>query len=347
MQHLSRALTYRRETAFLLCALVFLILMGIGFVIPLFSGFLFFTLVSKLAEKISVLSISVLMARFIASAIIIASTVLIIFSVGKLADTGLKDGVGLKALGDQMGDVITSAREWLPKPISAMLPEANMIFLQAGSWVHLHVGDISIFGFNAVKQVGYALLGMIIGVMISCSTTKKTTLYGPFSVAIVSQISALCGSFWNVAMAQITISAVNTFFTGIYLLVVLPLLGVHLGMAKGLVVATFILGLIPIVGNLISNSVITIVSLSYSMPVAIGSLSFLVVIHKFEYFMNAAIVGSRINAKAWEILLAMVLMERVFGVAGIFAAPIFYAWLKAEWHVWDRVVVSDQIALHA
>jgi len=36
---------------------------------------------------------------------------------------------------------------------------------------------------------------------------------------------------------------------------------------------------------------------------AVGSLAFLVVIHKLEYFLNARIVGERIRAKAWEILL--------------------------------------------
>lgn len=52
------------------------------------------------------------------------------------------------------------------------------------------------------------------------------------------------------------------------------------------------------------------------------SLVFLVVIHKLEYFINARIVGSRINAAAWELLLAMLVMESLFGVAGIILAPI-------------------------
>ena len=46
------------------------------------------------------------------------------------------------------------------------------------------------------------------------------------------------------------------------------------------------------VGNLISNTVIVVVSLSHSLDVAIGSLAFLVVIHKLEYFVNARIVGT-------------------------------------------------------
>ena len=93
---------------------------------------------------------------------------------------------------------------------------------------------------------------------------------------------------------------------------------------------TFIIGLLPGVGNLISNTVIVIVSMSHSFGVALGSLLFLVIIHKFEYFLNARIVGGQIRANAWELLIAMVLMEAAFGIAGVVAAPIYYAYIKSE-----------------
>ncbi|HTH39701.1 MAG TPA: hypothetical protein VL968_02850, partial [Rhodocyclaceae bacterium] len=62
----------------------------------------------------------------------------------------------------------------------------------------------------------------------------------------------------------------------------------------------------------------------------LGSLLFLVLIHKLEYFLNARIVGGQINARAWELLLAMVLMEAAFGLPGVVAAPVYYAYLKDE-----------------
>jgi predicted PurR-regulated permease PerM len=61
-----------------------------------------------------------------------------------------------------------------------------------------------------------------------------------------------------------------------------------------------------------------------------SSLGFLIVIHKLEYFLNARIVGTQINAKAWELLTAMLVMESAFGLPGLVAAPICYAWLKDE-----------------
>jgi predicted PurR-regulated permease PerM len=137
-------------------------------------------------------------------------------------------------------------------------------------------------------------------------------------------------AFRRVVFAQLRISAINTAFTAIYLAVVLPLFGVHLPFTKTMIVVTFIAGLLPVIGNLISNSVIVVVSLTHSPAMAVASLAFLVVIHKLEYFLNARIVGAQISAKAWELLTAMLLMESAFGLAGLAAAPICYAWLKDE-----------------
>jgi len=118
--------------------------------------------------------------------------------------------------------------------------------------------------------------------------------------------------------------------TGIYLVVILPLLGIHLPYGKTLIVVTFICGLIPVIGNLISNTVIVLVSLSQSIGLAIASLVFLIVIHKLEYFLNARIVGTQIRARPWELLVAMLVLEAAFGAAGIVAAPIYYAYVKDE-----------------
>jgi predicted PurR-regulated permease PerM len=41
-------------------------------------------------------------------------------------------------------------------------------------------------------------------------------------------------------------------------------------------------------------------------------------------------VGTKINARAWELLSAMLVMEALFGIAGVIAAPVFYAYIKSE-----------------
>jgi predicted PurR-regulated permease PerM len=130
--------------------------------------------------------------------------------------------------------------------------------------------------------------------------------------------------------AQVRISALNTTLTAIYLVIVLPLFDVQLPLLKTMIAVTFVAGLLPVIGNLISNTVICIVSLSHSLYVTLASLAFLVLIHKLEYFVNARIIGTQIRSRAWELLIAMLVMEAAFGVAGVIAAPIFYAYLKDE-----------------
>ena len=39
---------------------------------------------------------------------------------------------------------------------------------------------------------------------------------------------------------------------------------------------------------------------------------------------------SQIRAKAWEMLLAMLVLESAFGIPGLIAAPVYYAYMKAE-----------------
>ena len=73
-----------------------------------------------------------------------------------------------------------------------------------------------------------------------------------------------------------------------------------------------------------------IVGSSYSYGVALASLAFLIVIHKLEYFLNARIVGTQIQSRTWELLSAMLVMEAAFGVGGVVAAPIYYAFVKEE-----------------
>jgi predicted PurR-regulated permease PerM len=201
---------------------------------------------------------------------------------------------------------------------------------QATAWLRTHADELQVVGKEAGRVTAHVLIGMIVGGMIALRDAIKDEHYKPFARAMAQRAWLFSDSFRRVVFAQVRIAAINAFFTGVYLAVILPLLGIQLPLVKTMIAITFVVGLIPVVGNLISNTVIVIVSLSQSLGVAIGSLAYLVVIHKFEYFLNARIVGGQIRANAWELLITMVLMEAIFGLAGIVAAPIYYAYIKSE-----------------
>src|SRR5438046_9193671 len=124
--------------------------------------------------------------------------------------------------------------------------------------------------------------------------------------------------------SQITISLINTLLTSIFLL------AVRLPHAPLLIAITFLCGLVPIVGNLISNTIIVFVALTVSLKLAISALVFLVVIHKLEYLLNRKIIGDRIRNPLWLTLIGLILGEKLMGIPGMILAPVVLHYIKLE-----------------
>ncbi|MEZ2418637.1 AI-2E family transporter [Luteibacter sp. RCC_6_2] len=227
--------------------------------------------------------------------------------------------------------VVERARQQLPQAVVDRLPDSvDALRITAMDWMRSHAVTLQLAGKEAARVLVHIIIGLVLGAIIALSRARPTHQIGPFAAELSLRSARLADAFHNIVFAQIKISLFNTLFTAIYLLCVLPLFGVHLPLTKTLIVITFVVGLLPVIGNLLSNTAITIVGLSVSLYVGLGALAFLVVIHKFEYFLNARIVGGQIRARAWELLVAMLLFEAAFGLPGVVAAPIFYAYLKAE-----------------
>ncbi|MBN8482474.1 MAG: AI-2E family transporter [Xanthomonadales bacterium] len=232
---------------------------------------------------------------------------------------------------ERMTPVIERARAQLPPVLDDYLP-ANVDEIRAAimEWLREHAAQLQVVGKTAARVTVQLLIGMILGGMLALHTARLRAPGGPLSAALNTRCATLVGAFHDIVFAQVKISALNTMFTALFLLVVLPLFGVHLPLAKTLVVATFVCGLLPVLGNLISNTLIFVIGLSVSLWVAVAALAFLIVIHKLEYFLNARIIGTQIRSRAWELLIAMLFMEAAFGIGGVIAAPIYYAYLKRE-----------------
>jgi predicted PurR-regulated permease PerM len=208
--------------------------------------------------------------------------------------------------------------------------DAEGLKLAAVDWLREHAGEVQLAGKEAGLALVHILIGMVVGALVSLRDAVAAHSYRPLARALAERVARLGQAFRRMVFAQVRIAAINTLFTAIYLVLVLPLFGVHLPLIKTMLAITFVAGLLPVVGNLISNTVIVVVSLSHSLDAVVGSLAFLIAVHKFEYFLNARIVGAQIRASAWELLLAMLVMEAGFGLAGVVAAPIYYAYLKGE-----------------
>ncbi|HEX8154604.1 MAG TPA: AI-2E family transporter [Thermoanaerobaculia bacterium] len=279
-------------------------------------------------------------------ALLVVTTVTGALIAGAIALTAsmLRRGAGnIPDMMNQMADILESTRAWLGGFGSQMIPEvltdAEDFKATVVHWLKTHAQTLRAGGL----WLGVGLLHMIMGTLLALLvffrhvTHRPEADRGPLARCLVEKVDRFSEAFARVAAAQIKISGVNTTLTGIYLLIVLPLFGIRVPFATTLVLITFICGLIPVLGNLISNTVITILSLGVSVGTAVASLSFLVVIHKLEYLINSRIVGGETDSQAWEILMAIIIGEAAFGVGGVVLSPIIYAFIKKELR--DRALV--------
>jgi predicted PurR-regulated permease PerM len=124
--------------------------------------------------------------------------------------------------------------------------------------------------------------------------------------------------------AQFVIAAINTIVTAVFIL----LSGYPY--AALLLCIVFLCGLLPIVGNLISNAVIVGVGFTISPRLGIVALLFLVVVHKMEYFLNSKIIGKRIDSPMWLTLIGLLVGERSMGIPGMILAPVVLQYIRAE-----------------
>jgi predicted PurR-regulated permease PerM len=287
-----------------------------------------FELVHVIAPRLRIGKRGKVVAVAILATVIVAALSLLLFGAVSFFRS---DAGSLTGLLQKMAEIIDGSRAHLPDWALEYVPtDAEELRKALTGWMRGHAGEVQLFGKEAGRITAHIVIGMIIGGMVSLREAHASRSAGPLARALGERAKLLGDGFRRIVFAQVRIAAINTVFTSIYLVLVLPLFGIHLPFTKTLIIITFLAGLLPVIGNLISNTVIVIVSLSASLAVAIGSLAFLILIHKLEYFLNARIVGTQIRASAWELLLAMLLMESAFGLAGLVAAPIYYAYLKEE-----------------
>ncbi len=294
-----------------------------------FAGLAVHVLTIKLARKLpSHLSRN---AQVVALALIMASVISVVFGVIFAIWSLLHGQNGMADLLLAVAETLEKIKRTLPSDLAATMPESiNELRDQLGLILHENSHRISAAGMAGIKTFAHILFGMIIGGMTAVHHFGDTGAWPPLTSELHSRAKALTGAFDKVVFAQIKISALNTALTAVYLLVLLPLFGVHIPLVSALVLLTFVAGIIPVIGNLVSNFAIVLISLGMSPGIGAASLVFLIVIHKLEYFTNARIVGGEVHARAWELLCAMLFMEAIFGMAGMIAAPVVYGWIKAE-----------------
>jgi predicted PurR-regulated permease PerM len=320
-----------RLAAWILMAAALFATLALHLLPALLAGLLVVQLVHLLAPHIVTGRVNHTWAKILVVALILLAVLGILGGLVAAAVIYLRTEGGLSGLLSKMAEIVENSRALLPPWASQWLPQGStQIRLGIVEWLRAHAEDIRQFGGHAGRTLLQVIIGLIIGSFIALRQARAHHALRPLAQALCERSQRLGDAFRRVVFAQVRISALNAALTAVYLLGVLPLFGVHLPFTKTMILVTFIVGLMPILGNLVSNTIIVVISLSHSLDVALASLAFLVTIHKLEYFVNARIIGSRIQARAWELLIVMLVMEAAFGLQGVIAAPVYYAYLKKE-----------------
>ena len=205
------------------------------------------------------------------------------------------------------------------------------------------VANVGRYARAAFLQLAMLIIGLVVAVSLFVSAkwevdddpdVVKGSLYSTVVRELGVRFQTFYSSFARVIGAQIAISSINTVLTAIFLI----WNGYHYIMV--IIVLTFLCGLLPIIGNIMSNTLIVGVGFTVSPRVALFALIFLVVIHKLEYFLNSKIIGDRIKNPMWLTLVGLVLGEKLMGVPGMILAPVVLHYIKVET---SRNKVSDVV----
>lgn len=194
-------------------------------------------------------------------------------------------------------------------------------------------GSVGGYARAGIHQFAYLLIGIVVAVSVFLNAqfriegdphTDDENLYTLTADELMLRFRTFYRSFAVVMGAQLLISTINTALTAAFLF------GLGFPYAPMLTAFTLLCGLLPIIGNIISNTVITGVAFTISPQVALFALVFLIAIHKLEYFLNSTIVGGRIKNPMWLTLLGLVLGEKLMGIPGMILAPVVLHYIKVE-----------------
>jgi len=242
-----------------------------------------------------------------------------------------------RALPDIAESSIPPATAWAEKqnielPFTDLETLKAFVIDQLKAEIH-YLRNVAQFAGTASTLVVLIIIGIVVAASLFFRSrlglaggTKKSAhnLYALCATETAARFYDLYRSFDTVMGAQIIISAINTFLTAIFVF------SIGLPHAPVVIGVTFLCGLLPIVGNLISNTIIVFLSATVSLKLALVALIFLVAIHKLEYFLNSKIIGGWIRNPVWLTLIGLIIGEAIMGIPGMVLAPVVLNYLRVE-----------------
>ncbi|MDE1977052.1 MAG: AI-2E family transporter [Elusimicrobia bacterium] len=237
----------------------------------------------------------------------------------------------------------------VPEMISVVLPRLNALASSYGLSMPGSLEDLRAVIMSAVVEHAQALtktsgvltrelfeilVSILVAILYHLSAFRKEGAWadaesqGGFLDSFLSEFSErvriFVGGFETIFRIQILLAVFRCAVLAIFLLVT------RLPWMHFLLVATFLLSVIPIVGAFSSSALILAAAFTGSFHAALGTLIFLLILHQAEYLIYSRLAGTGFALPTWIILLGLLIGEKCMGLAGLILAPVVIHYLREE-----------------
>jgi predicted PurR-regulated permease PerM len=201
--------------------------------------------------------------------------------------------------------------------LSEHLPDTDKLVESASHYAKDAVKVLSAVGHLAV----YALIGLILAIVFLLGKDELDAWRGKLDPRSLQGTLVRWGEHLAEAVSvtvqlQLIVAACNTVFT----LPILFILGI--GDKPLLMVLIFVSGLVPVIGNVVSRAVLSVLAWLASGPV--GVVVFVVLtfaLHKAEaYYLNPRLTARHVKLPGFVLILSLIAWEHLLGFVGLFVS---------------------------
>jgi predicted PurR-regulated permease PerM len=202
------------------------------------------------------------------------------------------------------------------------LPDTSHLLERARDYSETALHFVSMLGHLAM----HALIALILAVIFTLEQEELHELHervSPTSLmgTVMRWLGYVAEAIRITIQLQLVVAAVNTVLT----LPVLLLLGIH--HVPSLMILIFVSGLVPVVGNIVSGAVLSLLAYQAKGFMGIGVFVVLTfVLHKIEaYYLNPRLTSKHVHLPGFAIVVSLIAWEHLLGFVGLFVSfPFLY-----------------------
>jgi predicted PurR-regulated permease PerM len=220
------------------------------------------------------------------------------------------------------------------------LPDSSRLAERAREYSETALHVVSMMGHIAM----FALIAVILAIIFTLEEIELHELVEKISPSsLMGTVSRWLGyvaeAIRITIQLQLVVAAVNTVLT----LPVLLILGIH--HIPSLMILIFVSGLIPVVGNVVSGAVLSLLAYQAKGFLGIGvfvALTF--VLHKIEaYYLNPRLTSKHVHLPGFAIVVSLICWEHLLGFVGLFVSfPFLFVAAKIR----SEMIAAQQTADH-